>query len=168
MINKLALLVSHNIFLTNNQINELIEKKYLECSGVSVPVWVNPKNEKTTEPALEFFVSYKIFIDKEDNNLIMNKKGYEVYISKSKWKPPKPMIDTSDLELEQRKYHERKREKWWRDHPAPMDINSLLKTKYFRIQIKNLDQEFDNLNAKVDIQHTIEIKEIESLIKSLA
>lgn len=168
MINKLALLISHNIFLTNDQIETLIQNRFLQCEGVSVPVWVNAKNGKTTEPASEVFVNYEIFTNCDLEDVEITKKGYKISIPKLNWKPPKPMIDTSDLEEEQRKYYERKREKWWREHPAPMNIDSLDKTKYFRIQIKKLDQEFSKLNAKADIQHTIEIKTIDSLIESLA
>jgi len=170
MINKIALLISHNVFLTNNQINELIEKNITKCLGVSLPVWVNSKNAKTTEPASEIFCEYEIVNEneKDEHDIKITKNGYKIFISKSSWKPPKPMIDTSEMSQEERSYYERKRERWWKTNPEQMDIDSIKKSNYFRAQIKKLDQEFSKLNAIVDVQHSIEIKKIECLIDSLA
>lgn len=171
MPNKLALFVTHNVFLTNNQIEELLKNQIIKTFGVSVPVWINPKNAKTTEPALEFFCEYEIQNTKEEfGDVIFFEKGYKILLPNPKWKPPKKMNleDLVSLSEKERINYEKKRDKWWKENPRPMSLENLNKSKYFRTQIKKLDQIFDDLeNCLVDVQHTIEIKTVESLISSL-
>jgi hypothetical protein len=169
MVNKLALFVTHNIFLTNNQLDELIDKNSLEITGVSVPVWVNASNGKTTEPALEYFCKYEIIndLDKQESIEIIDKKGYRIYLPQSDWEPIKDSLDLSNSSEEERKSYEKKMNKWWEKNPEPQSLKTLKKSKYFRTQIKKLDEEFDKLSYKVDVQHIIEIKTMESLIESL-
>jgi hypothetical protein len=169
MVNKLALFITHNIFLTNNQINELIENNTLECFGVSVPVWISAKNAKTTEPASEVFCSYQIVNDKNfEQDIEITKKGYKIFFPNANWKPPKPMIDMSEMTQEERAYHERKRDRWWQKNSEPMNIKTFKKSKYFRMQIKKLDQKIDKINADIDIQHTLEIKTLDCLVSSIS
>jgi hypothetical protein len=172
MINKLALFITHNIFLTNDQIEELFNNNYIKTIGVSVPVWINAKNAKTTEPALEFFCEYEIINDKNEKEdvQIIEKKGYKIFMPNSNWKSPKPnnIQELCDMSQEERVAYEKKRDKWWKEHPEPMNIDNLKKSNYFRMQIKKLDQDFNKLkNCIVDVQHAIEIKTIDSLMKSL-
>jgi hypothetical protein len=170
MVNKLALFVTHNIFLTNNQLNELIDKNFLETTGVSVPVWVNASNGKNTEPALEYFCKYEIIndLDKQESIETVDRKGYRIYLPQSDWEPIKETEDFSNLSEEERKNYEKKIKKWWEKNPEPQSIKTLKKSKYFRTQIKKLDEEFDKINYKVDVQHIIEIKTMESLVESLS
>jgi hypothetical protein len=160
MINKLALFITHNIFLTNSQIDELIEKN--SC----VPVWINSKSRKTTEPASEFFCNYKIINEKQkENEIEIEKKGYKFFLPNSDW-VSKEWPDSSEMSYNKRNKLEKEISKWWEENPAPMNLNNLKNSNYLRTQIKKLDQEFPKIKAIVDIQHTIEIKSIESLIKS--
>jgi hypothetical protein len=171
MPNKLALFVTHNIFLTNNQIEDLLSKNFIKIVGVSVPVWINPKNAKTTEPALEIFCKYEFEKTKEEfADITFINEGYKIFLPTPKWKPPKLINfeELSNLSEKERANYEKKREKWWRENEEPMSIDSLKTSKYFRMQIKKLDQIFDKIdNCLVDVQHTIQIKTIESLEKSL-
>lgn len=171
MPNKLALFVTHNIFLTNNQIEDLLKNNFLNAFGVSVPVWINPKNAKTTEPAMEIFCEYELENTQEEfGDVKFTSSGYKIFLPNPKWKLPKSigLEELSSLSEEERKVYEKKRDKWWKDNEKPMSTNNLKTSKYFRIQIKKLDQIFDKIeNCLVDIQHTIEIKTIESLEKSL-
>ena len=170
MINKLALFVTHNIFLTNNHLNELIEKNFLETTGISVPVWVNASNGKTTEPALEYFCKYEIIndLDKQESIETIDKKGYRIYLPQSEWAPIEDTIDLSNLSEGERKSYEKKINKWWEKNPEPQSLKTLKKSKYFRTQIKKLDEKFDKVNYTVDVQHIVEIKTMESLIESLS
>jgi hypothetical protein len=171
MPNKLALFITHNVFLSNDQIEELLKNEFVETCGVSVPVWINDKTAKTTEPALEFFCEYKIEnSQKEFGDIELTKKGYKIFLPNPKWKAPKKMNleEITYLSEKERISYEKKRDKWWKENNKPMGLENLIKTKYFRAQIKKLDQIFDELeNCLVDIQHTIEIKTVDSLVKSL-
>lgn len=171
MTNKLALFITHNIFLTNLQINELFDNSFIKTSGVSVPVWINSKNSKTTEPALEFFCEYKIHDTKEQfSDIKFNKKGYEIFLPNPKWKDHKKIKieDLASLSEKERSDYEKKTSKWWKENPKPMSIENLINSKYFRTKIKKLDQKIDKLSdCLIDIQHTIEIKSIDCLKNSL-
>lgn len=168
MINKLALFITHNIFLTNSQANKLVEKNFLKTTGVSVPVWVNSKNGKTTEPASEVFCNYEIINDNEkiEDVEFIDKKGYRIYLPSSDWKLKK-WPENNNSSVEEREKLEESIKKWWEKNPQPMNLENFSKSKYLRCQIKKLDQKFDKINALVDIQHIIEIKLIDDLMNSL-
>lgn len=167
MIIKLALFVTHNIFLTNNQINKLIDEKSIKCEGISVPVWVNPKNSKTTEPACEIFCKYEIVTEQKEDDIEITKKGYKIYLGKISAKKTKT-INFLEMTEKERIDYEKKMDNWWKKNALMMDINFLQTSKYFRTKIKKLDQSFNKINSIADVQHTIEIKTIDSLIDSLS
>lgn len=171
MPNKLALFVTHNIFLTNDQIDELLKNNFIKVFGVSVPVWINPKNAKTTEPAMEIFCEYELENTQEEfGEIKFTNSGYKIFMPNPKHKKPKLINfeEMANLSEKERKAFEKKRDKWLSENEEPMTANNLIKSKYFRIQIKKLDQIFDKIeDCLVDIQHTVQIKTIESLEKSL-
>lgn len=172
MVNKLALFITHNIFLTNDQIEDLIKNNFLETVGVSVPVWINARNSRTTEPASELFLNYELIKsdNRSDNDIeIINKKGYRVYICESNWKPMKQMSleKLAGMSNKSRENYEKKINTWWEKNPKPPCLEDLRTAKYFRTKIKKLDQKFDKIKCVADIQHTLEIKTIDNLINSL-
>lgn len=169
MINKLALFITHNIFLTNNQIDQLLNNNSISTTGVSVPVWLNAKIPKTTEPAAEFFCKYEINNNENENQNIeiLEDIGYKINLPNKKVLPPKTPLNLSTMSYEERIKYENKINKWWKTHGESENLLSLQKTGYLRIVIQKLDQEFKLKNSIVDVQHIIEIKTMESLIKSI-
>jgi hypothetical protein len=168
MINKLALFVVHNIFLTEKQIDTFFNKNSIKTIGVSVPVWVNSKNSKTTEPGFEYFCNYQIVLG-EQEDVSIQKCGYKLFLPKPRKirKTKHHNVDFNNLSKNEREYHERKIEKWNKEHPEYCNLDNLKKSKYFRTSIKKYDQNFSKLECLVDIQHTIEIKSMDLLMKSL-
>ena len=131
---------------------------------------MNASNGKTTEPALEYFCKYEIIndLDKQESIETIDKKGYRIYLPQSEWAPIEDTIDLSNLSEGERKSYEKKINKWWEKNPEPQSLKTLKKSKYFRTQIKKLDEKFDKVNYTVDVQHIVEIKTMESLIESLS
>lgn len=76
MNNNLSLTISHIIFLDRNQRYDIYEGKECNLIGVSVPVWM--KKDKTSEPASEVFVKYKITTNSNKTIIKHNKEGYEI------------------------------------------------------------------------------------------
>jgi len=169
-MNNLALFITHNIFFDQTQINLFLEKDYIKIEGVSVPVWVNAKTSKTTEPAQEIFCEYEIFNRQEKNDILLNKKGYKILLCNQFWNPPEE-IDfkkLANMHEQERIEFEEKRNKWWKKNPKPLSIRDFKETEYFRIEIKKLNEKFDKLpGQEVDCQHIIEIKTKSKLYNSL-
>ena len=57
-MSNLILAISHNIFITEDQEKEILERNPVELMGVSVPVWHH--SGKSSEPAKEVFCKYFI------------------------------------------------------------------------------------------------------------
>ena len=165
----LALFVTHNIIFNKQQIKKFFDKDYIKIIGVSVPVWVNAKNSKTTEPAQEFFCKYEIYNNKKENDVMITKTGYVIHLAKSNWKmPSKIPKNLANMEENERRLFLEKRDKWWKKNQKQIDILDFEKTKYFRTEIKKLDQKFEKIpNASVDCHHVIEISSTEKLLSSL-
>jgi hypothetical protein len=168
-MNNLALFVTHSIFLTKEQIENLLKKNTIDVLGCCVPVWINAKTGKTTEPAVEIFCNYKIHNDQKKSKEIekIARRGYEIFIPQNKkWKLP-PKIDyeeISKLSSEERQLFLKERDKWWFDNPKPPCIENL-KNGYLRFDIKKTDQKIYKKNYMA--QHVIEISDIKRLEKSL-
>ena len=158
-MNNLALFVTHHLFLTEEQIAEVVSGKTVEAVGHCVPVWVDAKTGKTTEPASEVFCSYKIHNcrEKSCDVDVVPKRGYDVYIPNvSSWRPPE------DLDL--KKMADMTREKWWFNNPKPPDAENL-KSGYLRFEVKKTKQKAGR--REYSAQHMVEIASLSRLEKSL-
>lgn len=169
MTNNLALFVTHHIFLTDEQIKEVSSGSSLVCSGLCVPVWVDAKSGKTTEPAKEIFCFYELSVSDGGFGRIesIKKKGYRVLIpSASEWKPPKPLDfeSLSSSSPEERALVLKDREEWWFRNPKPMDIEDLSRG-YLRFDSKSVDQKIGR--KKYSCHHVMEISSVARLIESL-
>lgn len=168
-MSNLALFITHHIFLTKDEIELLLNKNTIETTGHCVPVWINAKTSKTTEPGVEVFCYYRIHNSIEKHMAIekMPKKGYEIFLPQNiSWKPP-PDIDyekISSLSSEERQELMRERDKWWFNNPRP-PCSENLKNGYLRFEIKKTDQKIYGKNYSS--QHIIEIADVERLKKSL-
>jgi hypothetical protein len=168
-MNNLALFVTHSVFLTKEQIDEVLSGRIIDVVGHCVPVWVNAKTGKTTEPGPEIFCNYKINNTEQKEKEIekIPKKGYEIFLpQKGTWQPP-PEIEyekISTLSSEERQAVMKERDKWWFDNPKPPCADNL-KNGYLRFEIKKTDQKI--YKKSYSAQHIIEIAHIDRLIKSL-
>lgn len=168
-MSNLALFVTHHVFLTKNEIDLLLNKKTIEAIGHCVPVWINAKTSKTTEPGVEIFCNYTIQNSSNKSRAIekIPKKGYELFLPQNiNWKPPKEIDyeSLSSLSSEERQELMRERDKWWFNNPRPPCVEDL-KNGYLRFEIKETDQKIYGKNYSS--QHIIEVADIERLKKSL-
>lgn len=73
--NMIILTISHCLYLTDDQIDILIENGVVDTVGVSVPVWF--KMGSTSEPAQEVFCRYTITNSVEDYFITTSEEGYQ-------------------------------------------------------------------------------------------
>jgi hypothetical protein len=168
-MSNLALFATHHIFLTKEEMELLLNKTTIETIGHCVPVWINAKTSKTTEPGVEIFCSYRINNSFDKFRVLekIPKKGFEIFLPQNtSWKPP-PEIDyknLSNLSSEERQKLMHERDKWWFNNPRPPCAEDL-KNGYLRFEIKKTDQKIYGKNYSS--QHVVEIADIEKLKKSL-
>lgn len=168
-MNNLALFVTHHLFLTEDQISEVVSGKTVEAVGHCVPVWVDAKTGKTTEPAKEVFCAYKVHNSKERacDVEVIPKSGYELYIpDSSSWVPPKELDfeKISELDSADRQAILKDRDKWWFNNPRPPDAENL-KAGYLRFEVKKTKQKVGR--REYSAQHIVEIASISRLESSL-
>lgn len=168
-MNNIALFLTHNIFLDQNQIDVFFKKNKIKVLGVSVPVWVNAKTSKTSEPAEEVFCSYEIIIS-DKNDIELTKNGYKIFLNPSSNKNAED-IDyekLSNMTEKERTEYLSARDRWWKKNLQQISIKNIKNCGYFRIEIKKMEQKFEKISKyNVDCQHIIEIKSIERLSQSL-
>lgn len=167
-MNNIALFVTHNIFLTEEQIENILNRNTINVIGHCVPVWINSKTGKNTEPANEIFCNYKInnMEDKEKEIMKIPKKGYEIFLPQCKWKPPEE-IDydkIASMTSEERQLFMKKRDEWWFSNPKPF-CEEDLKKGYIRFEIKDTEQKI--YRKSFYAHHVIEISIIDKLISTL-
>jgi hypothetical protein len=168
-MNNLALFVTHSLFLTGDQINDLVSGKSVGLVGCCVPVWVDAKTGRTNEPASEIFCEYVIHNSTERSNDVdmVKKKNYEIFLPNSvDWKAPQD-LDFNKLSLmtsEERMALMKERDKWWFSNPKPADVENL-KTGYLRFEVKKTKQKVHR--KEYAAQHVIEIAELKRLTESL-
>ena len=165
-MNNIALFVTHSIFLTEDQVASLVEGTAVETMGHCVPVGIDAKTGKTTEPANEVFCHYRLNNCEETQRevKIIPKKGYEVFLPKSSgWvgPPPDDFEKMAVWPSEERMNFFREMEKWWFSNPKPPDSNDL-KKGYLRFEIRNAKEKS---HAE---QHVVEISLWKRLVDSLA
>lgn len=168
-MSNLALFVTHNIFLTKEQIEEVLNKTSIKVIGHCVPVWIDAKTGKTTEPASEVFCTYEINNDETKNRdiVFVPQEGFEIFLpNKADWTPP-PEIDfesLATLSSEDRQLFLKKRDKWWFDNPKPQGLDNL-KNGYLRFEVKKTNQKIKR--KEYSAQHVIEIATWDRLKNSL-
>jgi len=167
-MNNIALFVTHNIFLTEDEIAAVVEGDTVSTMGHCVPVWVDAKTGKTTEPAKEIFCHYVVHNSDNLNRevRIVPKKGYEIFIPKcSNWSPP-PQVDYEKISTwpsEERMALLKDMEKWWFANPRPPDARDLSKG-YLRFETKKANSGKKSYHE----QHVVEIAFWKRLLDSLA
>lgn len=165
-MNNIAFFATHSIFLTEEEISRLVNGESVNSIGYCVPVWVDAKTGRTTEPGGEVFCNYILHnssLKQREVNIIA-KKGYEIFLpNSSDWVPP-PKDDYEKMSIwpsEERLKFFNEMEKWWFLNPKPAGVENL-KRGYLRFETKNK-------TAKTHVeQHVIEISLWKRLLESLA
>jgi hypothetical protein len=160
----LTLAVSHNLFLNEKQIKELINEKTIECIGVSVPVWFHKGT--TSEPAAEIFSKYCLTNVKQTYPISTTKQGYKINL-------PQVPDDYEKIEIEEDEWSEmteKERILWEELNKEPdnsenlRDIedggNESLKFKTFDLITKD--------KWKINVIHYVEIQKKEILERTLS
>lgn len=167
-MNNIALFVTHSVFLTEDDATKLADGETIGAVGHCVPVWINAKTGKSTEPAREIFCNYVLHNsrEKEREVKVMPKKGYEIFLPKcSGWVPP-PESDYEKMALwpsEDRIAYVREMERWWFSNPKPPDAEDL-RRGYLRFEVRKTESRPKQHSE----QHVVEISFWKRLAESLA
>ena len=166
--NKLILCVDHKLFFKKEDFDTIASNHFIETEGISMPVWLNAANGKTSEPAREIFSKYTIYNDSNSNPSVnLYKNYYEIFLPQiGNWKPP-PEIDykkLSEMTLQQRFVFEQNRNIWWERNPKPPCLESMLENKSIKFEVKKIE---DYNDIKIIIKHTVQINSIDILNKSI-
>lgn len=157
----LTLTVGHQIFLTKEERYRIVNGETVQILGISVPVWL--EDTKTSEPAIEVFVRYKI-IPTEDITFIKCKKyGYDIEIQKTQ-DLPNEILETLT---------EEERDDWFKTNDSKPDVSFLKDIKdggcawlAFR-QYNKLRKSKKTFGKAIQLAHFVEIKDIEALLTSI-
>jgi len=169
MPNNLALFATHHVFLTDDEILRASSGASVSCVGHCVPVWVEAKSGRTTEPAKEAFCSYELSVVAEGPGVVelVEGLGYRVMMPRdTRWTPPKE-IDFAEISTwtsEMRQDFLSKRELWWFNNPRMPDVENL-KRGYLRFDFKRQGMKIGR--RKYSVQHVVEISSIKRLMESL-
>lgn len=169
MTNNLGLFVTHHVFLTDEQIGLVVSGEQVSCVGHCVPIWIDAKTGKTTEPAKEIFCSYELFNSNLRRNEVVPVKGrgYELWLPKAaSWSPP-PEIDfqqMAGMTSEERGVLQKERDMWWFNNPRPPDADNLSRG-YLRFEVKTKDLKIGR--RTYSSQHMVEIARLSRLLDSL-
>lgn len=167
-MNNLALFVTHSVFLTKEEIKRILNSENVTVVGHCVPVWVDAKTGKTTEPAAEIFCNYTLLNSGERTRDVelVPRKGFNVFLPRTDWSPPEP-VDyelISQMESTERLAYLKDRDKWWFNNPRPADAENL-KVGYLRFEVKRTKEKTGRRVHST--QHMVEIAEMGRLVSSL-
>lgn len=170
MTNNLGLFITHHVFLTDDQISAVVAGDPVSVLGHCVPVWIDAKTGRTTEPAKEVFCTYRLINDGEKAGHVECDKGigYSVWLPRAAgWSPPEE-IDfgkISEWTEEKRAEFLKDRDMWWFNNPRPPDASDLSRG-YLRFEVKTTDLKVGR--RKYSAQHMVEISRLARLLGSLA
>jgi len=169
MTNNLGLFITHHVFLTDEQISELVSGSPVSCIGHCVPVWVDAKTGRTTEPAKEVFCGYGLFNSPDRLSAVelVKGRGYSVWLPRATgWKPPDPLDfgGMAEWSSEKRTEFLKERDAWWFNNPRPPDAEDLSRG-YLRFEVKVTDLKAGR--RKYSAQHIVEISSVDRLSASL-
>lgn len=157
----LTLTILHNIYLSKEQRYSLATGNTIEIIGISVPVWFYQGS--TSEPAREIYCKYTLENNKDKKSgVFFNKDGYKINIPQfpKNYKIPK----LKDKLMAMNKYEE------WYKNNIPVSGKDMLDLEDGGIKYMEF-REYGKFIYGVDViglMHTIEIKPVESLIKTLS
>jgi hypothetical protein len=121
--NQIVLSISHHIYLTAEERYALHDRKEIETTGVSLPVWFY--RGTTSEPGAEVFCKYILKNEKAESTISNIVGGYEINLPQLPKGYKKPKL--SDKEWRKMSFEER--EKWYSENEAPLSSKNLLNYK---------------------------------------
>lgn len=153
----LTLILSHYIYLDRAERYKLFNGESVETSGISIPVWF--EKGSTSEPAQEVFCRYKIKNVRDHESIKSLKDGYEINLPQSVAliDKIKSGIDNETFESLKKLYELYDRSLKLLD-PEDGGAKWLSFKQYGTLTYKR---------KKVDVVHSVEIKDIEILKKTL-
>jgi len=158
-MSNLILAISHNIFITEDQEKEILERNPVELIGVTVPVWHH--SGRSSEPAKEVFCKYFIYNEKSDFPIERFKNGYKINIPQlpEGYKQYKPLTDEEWRGMTEKDLGD------WYDKTKPPTNAELLRDKgcLFYVQY----DKFIFKKKLVDIIHNVCIQPEHILLESL-
>lgn len=166
-MNNLALFATHNIFLTENEISKVVGGEEIRVVGCCVPVWVNAKTGKTTEPASEIFCDYVVVPGEDGGNVeFIPRRGFKIMLPKTDWSGPDEVEyeEVAKMTSAERAALMKIRDKWWFNNPRPQDIDNL-RRGYLRFEVKRLKEK--NSRGSYSVQHVVEVASMDRLVGSL-
>ncbi len=156
----LSLVISHNVFLADEEIKTLVNGEPIIIIGACVPVWFDKGD--TSEPVTEVFCEYRLKNDSEKACFITsNKRGFSINLPQipKGYEEPKKVPDDR-----WRKMSTLKQQEWYDRHKKPISADNLLNSGYLRFDKRKKTKQD---NKTISILHNVEIKKIEALLESL-
>lgn len=154
----LTLIVSHYIYLNRDERYTLFNGNTVETVGVSVPVWF--EKGSTSEPAREIFCKYKITNIKNHKIIKVLKDGYEINLPQSTTLINKLATTNDSKQLENLK-------KIFSNFDRSLKLLDAEDGGAEWLEFKQYDKmKFKKKN--VEVVHSVEIKDIRILEKTLA
>jgi hypothetical protein len=169
MSNNLALFVTHHVFLTDHEISMAVCGRSLRKIGHCVPVWVDAKTGKTTEPAKEVFCDYHLagISGSSGEVKLEGDATFRIMLPNAgAWEPPQELdfAEMAEWTSEMRIEFMNKRDAWWFSNPRPPDFQDLARG-YLRFEVRKQDLKLGR--RKYSAQHVVEIASEKRLLDSL-
>ena len=122
--NQIVLSISHHIYLTAEERYNLHDRKEIETTGASLPIWFY--RGTTSEPGAEVFCRYILRNEQEEESIISNAEGgYEINLPQLPKGHKKPKLSDEDW----LKMSFEEKEKWYLENKAPLSSKNLLDYK---------------------------------------
>ncbi len=156
-----VLSVAHTVWLTREQRYSLAGGETVEVVGTSVPVWFYKGT--TSEPAQELFCKYVLMSSEPQMCIRHLLDGYEINVPRDPIPPDVPEAVWVDLDEDEKK-------KLLEKAPQTEKVANLLDEAdggvrwfYFQQYVKIHRQD----GSQVDLQHYVELRDIESLTETI-
>jgi len=155
--------VFHNIYLTQEDVANLVDMQDVHVIGASLPVWFYKGT--TSEPAEEVFCKYTLTNNKEHQPIKTEKDGYIINLPQlpEDYTPTPRLTDDEWRELSAIDQME-----WYDNHPTPMSANNLKSVRDGGGEYLHF-KEYSKIkrnNKVVTIIHVVEIRTKEWLMNS--
>ena len=155
----LVLSIMHNVFLTKEEIEKLLEQKEIETIGVSVPVWYFKGD--TSEPTEEVFCKYKLKITDKKESVSVLKNGYVINLQNL----PDDYEEQALTPEELQKMSAEELGEWQAKNPKIANIKKLLKEDG-KTNFRQFAKKKQN-GKPTSLVHVVEINQMNRLLKSI-
>jgi len=152
--------VFHNVYLTSEEILQLIGGQEVNVIGASLPVWFHKGT--TSEPAEEVFCKYTLTNKINHESIKTNKNGYVINMPQTPGDYKIPVKLTND---EWRLLTPLQQMEWYENNPSPINaynLNSIKDGGSEYLYFKEYSKVKRN-NKTIMIIHTVEIRTVEWL-----